>query len=96
MMLAPPPTSWPEPSGIVPFTPHQAELAREAYQRFGKGSGHPAGLNLGDCFADALARDLGEPHLYRGRDFAQTDIEQLAEPIRRDRLSEALAPYLVD
>lgn len=81
---------------IVPFTPGQAALARDAYQRFGKGSGHPAQLNLGDCFAYALARDLGEPLLYKGRDFALTDIEQRTVPIRRDRLSEALAPYLAD
>lgn len=78
---------------IVPFTPRQAALARGAYQQFGKGSGHPAQLNMGDCFAYSLARDLGEPLLYKGRDFALTDIEQLTEPFRRDRLSEALAAY---
>lgn len=78
---------------IVPFTPRQAAIAREAYGRFGRGSGHPAQLNMGDCFAYALARDLGEPLLYKGRDFALTDIEQLTEPIRSNRLSEALAAY---
>jgi ribonuclease VapC len=79
---------------IVPFTPHQASLARDAYQRFGRGSGHPARLNMGDCFAYALARDLGEPLLYKGQDFVLTDIEQITEPSRRSRLSEALATYL--
>ncbi len=78
---------------VVPFTAHQASLARAAYQRFGRGSGHPARLNMGDCFSYALARDLGEPLLYKGNDFALTDIEQLTEPIRRNRLSEALAAY---
>jgi ribonuclease VapC len=80
---------------IVAFTPRQASIAREAYRRFGRGSGHPARLNMGDCFAYALARDLGEPLLYKGNDFALTDIEQLTEPIRRNRLSEALAAYAV-
>ena len=46
-----------------------------AYQRFGRGSGHPARLNMGDCFSYALARDLGEPLLFKGSDFALTDIE---------------------
>ena len=78
---------------IVPFTARQASLARDAYQRFGRGSGHPARLNMGDCYAYALARDLGEPLLYKGNDFALTDIEQLTEPIRRNRLSEVLAAY---
>lgn len=80
---------------VVPFTPRQASLARDAYQRFGRGSGHPARLNMGDCFAYALARDLGEPLLFKGNDFPLTDIEQLTEPIRRNRLSEALAAYSV-
>jgi ribonuclease VapC len=78
---------------IAPFTARQAPLARDAYQRFGRGSGHPARLNMGDCYAYALARDLGEPLLYKGNDFALTDIEQLTEPIRRNRLSEVLAAY---
>jgi ribonuclease VapC len=77
--------------GIVPSTPGQAAIAREAYQRFGRGSGHPARPNMGDCYAYAVARDLGEPLLNRGSDFALTDIERLTEPIRRNRLGEALA-----
>ena len=59
---------------IVPFDARQAELAFEAFQRFGKGR-HPAGLNFGDCFAYALARTLDEPLLFKGNDFSQTDIE---------------------
>jgi ribonuclease VapC len=78
---------------VVPFTARQAELAREAYQRFGRGSGHPARLNLGDCFSYALARDLGEPLLFKGGDFALTDIELLVEPVKSRRLSEVLASY---
>lgn len=52
----------------------QAYLAREAYQRFGKGN-HPARLNLGDCFAYALAKARREPLLFKGDDFRQTDVE---------------------
>jgi len=59
---------------IEPVTATQAALARAAYRDFGRGSGHPASLNFGDCFAYALAKDLGEPLLYKGTDFAQTDI----------------------
>ncbi|MCU0505426.1 MAG: type II toxin-antitoxin system VapC family toxin, partial [Chloroflexi bacterium] len=79
---------------IVPFTPAQARIARDAYQRFGRGSGHPARLNMGDCFAYALARDLGEPLLFKGRDFALTDIEIALEPDPRKRLSEVVAAYV--
>lgn len=59
---------------IEPVTLEQAEVAREAYRRFGKGN-HPAGLNFGDCFAYALARITGEPLLFKGNDFTQTDIQ---------------------
>ena len=59
---------------IVPFNEEQALLAREAYRRYGKGN-HRAGLNFGDCFAYALAKHLGEPLLFKGGDFARTDIE---------------------
>jgi len=59
---------------IEPVTALQASIAREAYRDFGKGSGHPAGLNLGDCFAYALAKAAGEPLLYKGDDFARTDL----------------------
>jgi len=78
---------------IEPFTEAQARIARTAYERFGRGSGHPAGLNMGDCFSYALARELGEPLLFKGRDFALTDIEVVTEPIRDKRLSEIVAAY---
>jgi ribonuclease VapC len=55
---------------IEPVTEIQARLAREAYRDFGRGSGHPAKLNFGDCFAYALARDMGEPLLFKGGDFS--------------------------
>lgn len=60
---------------IVSFTPALADLAREAYRDYGKGSGHPAKLNFGDCMAYALARSERKPLLYVGDDFAKTDIE---------------------
>jgi ribonuclease VapC len=58
---------------IRELTATQAELALEAFRRFGKGR-HPAALNFGDCMAYALAKDLGEPLLYKGDDFSRTDI----------------------
>lgn len=57
---------------IIPVSVEQARLGREAYRRFGRGSGHPAALNFGDCFAYALARSAGEPLLFKGADFVQT------------------------
>jgi ribonuclease VapC len=60
---------------VVPFSPEHARFAREAYRDFGKGSGHPAKLNFGDCMAYALARDTREPLLFVGNDFTHTDIE---------------------
>jgi ribonuclease VapC len=59
---------------IEPVTEAQARVAREAYRDFGKGSGHAAKLNFGDCFAYALAKITGEPLLFKGDDFIQTDI----------------------
>jgi ribonuclease VapC len=59
---------------IEPVTESQARIAREAYRDFGKGSGHPAQLNFGDCFAYALARDQREPLLFKGSDFSETDL----------------------
>jgi ribonuclease VapC len=63
-------------AGIViePVTAAQARIARDAYRDFGKGSGHAAGLNFGDCFAYALAKATGEPLLFKGNDFARTDV----------------------
>ena len=60
--------------GIEPVTVQQARLAREAYRDYGKGR-HKAGLNFGDCFAYALAKDKGEPLLFKGDDFRRTDVE---------------------
>lgn len=62
---------------IEPVTVEQGNLARQAFLDFGKGR-HKAGLNFGDCFAYALARDLDEPLLFKGKDFAQTDIRSAA------------------
>jgi ribonuclease VapC len=59
---------------IEPVTEAQARIAREAYRDFGKGSGHAAQLNFGDCFAYALAKVTGEALLFKGNDFRQTDI----------------------
>jgi ribonuclease VapC len=58
---------------IVPFTETQARLAREAFKRYGKGR-HPAQLDFGDCMAYALAKETGEELLFKGTDFALTDI----------------------
>jgi ribonuclease VapC len=60
---------------IEPVTEAQARIAREAYRDFGRGSGHRAKLNFGDCFAYALAKVTGEPLLFKGDDFAKTDIK---------------------
>jgi ribonuclease VapC len=60
--------------GIETVTADQARIAREAYRDFGKGSGHSAGLNFGDCFSYALAKARGEPLLFKGEGFGHTDI----------------------
>lgn len=65
---------------IVPFNKEHAEIARIAWQKYGKGN-HPAGLNLGDCFAYALSKSSAEPLLFKGNDFNQTDILQVF-PVR--------------
>jgi len=62
---------------IVPVDAEQAEIARVAWRKFGKGR-HTAGLNFGDCFSYALARVSGEPLLAKGADFAKTDIKLCA------------------
>jgi ribonuclease VapC len=59
---------------IIAFTAEQLSLARQAFREFGKGR-HPARLNFGDCMAYALAKERGEPLLFKGTDFSQTDIE---------------------
>lgn len=58
---------------VTPFTADHLRLSRDAYERYGKGR-HPAGLNLGDCCAYALARYTGEPLLFKGNDFLRTDV----------------------
>lgn len=60
---------------VVPFSDDHAKLAIEAFRRFGKGR-HPAALNYGDCFSYALAKATGEPLLFKGDDFSQTDIKR--------------------
>lgn len=60
---------------IVPVTQEQMLIAREAYRRFGKGR-HKARLNFGDCFAYALAIERNAPLLFKGEDFAQTDVKR--------------------
>ncbi|HET6144166.1 MAG TPA: type II toxin-antitoxin system VapC family toxin [Candidatus Acidoferrales bacterium] len=64
---------------IESVTPEQAKIAREAYKDFGKGSGHPAQLNFGDCFAYALAKVLREAILFKGQDFKNTDLDSALE-----------------
>lgn len=60
---------------IIPFDEDLSNLAFDAYRRYGKGR-HPAKLNMGDCAAYALAKSRGWPLLYKGEDFAQTDIDR--------------------
>ena len=59
---------------VVPVDGEQVEIARSAWRKYGKGR-HPAALNLGDCFAYALAKSSGESRLAKGTDFGATDIE---------------------
>ena len=64
-----------------PVTEQQARLARQAYVDFGKGSGHPAGLNFGDCLSYALAAELREPLLWKGDDFDHTGIRSAVDDL---------------
>ncbi len=59
---------------VVPVTPAQVRIAREAFGIYGKGQGNPAQLNLGDWFGYALAKQMGEPLLFKGDDFLHTDV----------------------
>ncbi|WP_228747528.1 type II toxin-antitoxin system VapC family toxin [Bradyrhizobium sp. BR 10289] len=61
---------------VVPFDAEMAKGAFEAFQRFGKGGGHPAQLNIVDCAVYALAKARSEPLLFKGADFAKTDVVQ--------------------
>ena len=60
---------------IEPVTADQVNIARTAFRSYGKGRGHPAGLNFGDVFSYALAKTLDEPLLFKGDDFSKTDIK---------------------
>ena len=64
----------------VAFDPAQAEIASQAYRDFGRGSGHPAALNLGDCYSYALTVATGEPLLFVGDDFVHTDVVAAYRP----------------
>lgn len=64
----------------VSFDADQARVGYDAFARFGRGSGHPAKLNFGDCFAYALARTRNLPLLFKGDDFIHTDIEPALAP----------------
>ena len=61
---------------IEPVTAAQAEIAFDAFRRFGRGTGHAAHLNYGDCFSYALARENAAPLLFKGGDFSHTDVEK--------------------
>jgi ribonuclease VapC len=63
---------------LVPVTVAQAALGRQGYREYGRGSDHPAQLNLGDCFSYALAKETGEPLLFKGDDFTHTDVTRAA------------------
>jgi ribonuclease VapC len=65
---------------IEPITAEQAIIARQAYRDYGKGSGHSANLNFGDCFSYALARVKREPLLFKGDDFVHTDVRSALRP----------------
>lgn len=64
---------------VEPVTAEQASIARSAYRDFGRGSGHAARLDFGDCFSYALAKSMAEPLLFKGSDFGHTDIEPAIE-----------------
>ena len=61
---------------IIPFDQHAAKLAVSAFRRYGKGRGHPAQLNFGDCMAYAASKTEAMPLLFKGDDFGHTDVER--------------------
>jgi ribonuclease VapC len=65
---------------IVPFSQAEAAVGAQAFRKYGKGSGHPAKLNFGDCFAYALARTRNLPLLFKGDEFIHTDIQPALKP----------------
>ena len=64
---------------VMEVSPRVADFAFDAYRRYGKGTGHGAALNYGDCFSYALARHLAVPLLFKGDDFSQTDVQSAGE-----------------
>ncbi len=70
---------------VIPITMKDAETALAAFARYGKGRGNPAQLNLGDCFAYACAKNHRTAMLYKGDDFARTDVRCAMPPRRRTR-----------
>ena len=69
---------------VVEVSPRMADIAFDAYRRFGKGTGHAAALNYGDCFSYALAKHLGAPLLFKGDDFSRTDVRAATEDVAKD------------
>ena len=69
---------------VMEVTPRIADIAFGAYRRFGKGTGHGAALNYGDCFSYALAKYLDAPLLFKGNDFSQTDILSAMDEAARE------------
>ena len=69
---------------VMEVTPRIADIAFGAYRRFGKGTGHGAALNYGDCFSYALAKYLDAPLLFKGNDFSQTDILSAMDETARE------------
>ena len=65
--------------GLEPLSVLQARIASAAYATFGRGTGHPAKLNFGDCYAYALAKARNEPLLFKGDDFTHTDVLKAIE-----------------
>jgi ribonuclease VapC len=65
---------------VAPVGPDQAETAREAHRAYDRGSGSRARLDFGDCFSYALAKQTGQPLLFKGDDFAHTDVEPAWRP----------------
>lgn len=69
---------------VMEVSPRMADIAFDAYRRFGKGTGHAAALNYGDCFSYALAKHLGAPLLFKGDDFSRTDVRAATEDVAED------------
>ncbi|NDY95315.1 type II toxin-antitoxin system VapC family toxin [Wenzhouxiangella sp. C33] len=66
---------------IAPVTADHVSIARQAYRAYGKGTGHPAQLNFGDCFSYALAKSTRQPLLFKGNDFSHTDLPAALKPL---------------